>query len=163
MLLLDLFSPKVTVIISLLFWRSLNGYQSRRGASSGWALSFLNVLMVLLPRISPHSSNLSVLNLNASDLRSATAQQLRVPRVRRTTLGGRCFYATAVKLWNRLPSFLTSTKNLNCFKHGLKIFLLQESFEWFFLTFTVLLLISVYNSLEANRWHTLFLSINSLN
>ena len=58
-------------------------------------------------------------------LRSATAGSLIVPQIRHPTFGGRTFAAVAARLWNRLPSSLTSVNKVSAFKKAFKRFLLE--------------------------------------
>ena len=53
-------------------------------------------------------------------LRSASTTQLIVPRVRRSTVGGRTFPVAAATVWNSLPSRVTSSSSLATFKKTLK-------------------------------------------
>lgn len=48
-------------------------------------------------------------------LRSASTVELSVPRVRRSTLGGRAFPVGAARIWNGLPSHVTSSSTLLTF------------------------------------------------
>lgn len=57
---------------------------------------------------------------------SASSDILVVPRVRRSTLGGRAFAPAATRIWNTLPDFIRSEKNLSLFKKLLLDFLLQR-------------------------------------
>jgi len=53
-------------------------------------------------------------------LRSASTAELIIPRVRRETIGGRAFPVVAAKVWNSLPSSVTSSSSLKVFKSRLK-------------------------------------------
>jgi hypothetical protein len=61
-----------------------------------------------------------------SRLRSATSGQICVPRVRRPTLGGRTFAATASRAWNRLPNEVTSSETEAIFKASVKSFFMNQ-------------------------------------
>jgi hypothetical protein len=61
-------------------------------------------------------------------LRSALSDQLVVPRVRRSTLGGRAFPVAAANVWNGLPPRVTSSPSLTSFKQSLKTELFTRSF-----------------------------------
>ena len=53
-------------------------------------------------------------------LRSASTEQLDVPTYRRSTIGGRAFPVAGAKVWNVLPSDVTSASSLSVFKNRLK-------------------------------------------
>ena len=53
-------------------------------------------------------------------LRSASTAELIVPRVIRTTIGGRAFPVAAANIWNTLPSRVTSSTIISVFKSRLK-------------------------------------------
>jgi hypothetical protein len=61
-------------------------------------------------------------------LRSSSTAHLVVPRVRRSTIGGRAFPVAAARAWNRLPSHVTSSPSLTLFKRSLKTELFTRSF-----------------------------------
>ena len=46
-------------------------------------------------------------------LRSASTEQLDVPTCRRLTIGGRAFPVAGAKVWNGLPSDVTSASSLS--------------------------------------------------
>ena len=48
-------------------------------------------------------------------LRSASTEQLDVPTCRRSTIGGRAFPVAGAKVWNGLPSNVTSASSLSVF------------------------------------------------
>ena len=55
------------------------------------------------------------------DLRTKQRKlMLVVPKTRTVTYGDRCFATIAPKLWNRLPSAVKESKNINSFKRSLK-------------------------------------------
>ena len=62
-------------------------------------------------------------------LRSASTEQLDVPTCRRSTIGGRAFPAAAAKVWNGLPSDVTSASSLSVFKNRLKTYLFRRCYE----------------------------------
>ena len=57
-------------------------------------------------------------------LRSAMTNSLVVPTTRCSTIGDRSFAATAPRIWNSLPSRVTSSSSLTTFKRQLKTELL---------------------------------------
>jgi len=61
-------------------------------------------------------------------LRSASTANLDVPRFQRSTLGGRAFPVAATRVWNNLPSHVTSSSSLSTFKSKLKAELFQRSY-----------------------------------
>ena len=65
-------------------------------------------------------------------LRSASTEQLDVPTCRRSTVGGRAFPVAAAKVWNSLPSDVTSASSLSVFKNRLVPPLLRN---WLSITF----------------------------
>jgi len=54
-------------------------------------------------------------------LRSASTEQLDVPTCRRSTVGGRAFPVAGAKVWNGLPSDVTSVSSLSVFKNRLSM------------------------------------------
>ena len=70
-------------------------------------------------------------------LRSASTEQLDVPTCRRSTIGGRAFPVTGAKVWNSLPSDVTSASSLSVFKNRLKTYLFRRCYEtvWVSITF----------------------------
>ena len=56
-------------------------------------------------------------------LRFASTEQLDVPTCRRSTVGGRAFPVAGAKVWNGLPSEVTSASSLSVFKNRLKTYL----------------------------------------
>jgi len=61
-------------------------------------------------------------------LRLASTAALMVPVTRHSTLGDRAFPVIAAKLWNALPSDITSATSLSTFRHQLKTFLFCRSY-----------------------------------
>ena len=70
-------------------------------------------------------------------LRSASIEQLEVPTCRRSTIGGRAFPVAGAKVWNGLPSEVTSASSLSVFKNRLKTYLFRRCYEtvWLSITF----------------------------
>ena len=62
-------------------------------------------------------------------LRSASTEQLDVPTCRRSTIGGRAFPVDGAKVWNSLPSDVTSASSLSVFKNRLKTYLFRRCYE----------------------------------
>ena len=63
-------------------------------------------------------------------LRSASTEQLDVPTCRRSTIaiGGRAFPVAGAKVWNSLPSDVTSASSLPVFKNRLKTYLFRRCY-----------------------------------
>jgi len=61
-------------------------------------------------------------------LRSASTAELIIPQVRRETIGGRAFPVVAAKVWNSLPSSVTSSSSLKVFKSRLKTELFTQCY-----------------------------------
>jgi len=57
---------------------------------------------------------------NRRRLRSASTEQLDVPTCRLSTIGTRAFPVAGAKVWNSLPSDVTSASSLAVFKNRLK-------------------------------------------
>ena len=55
-------------------------------------------------------------------LSSASSEQLDVPTCRRSAVGGRAFPVAAAKVWNSLPSDVTSASSLSVLKNSLKTY-----------------------------------------
>ena len=62
-------------------------------------------------------------------LRSAYTEQLDVPTCRPSTIGGRAFPVAGAKVWNGLPSDVTSASSLSVFKNRLKTYLFHCCYE----------------------------------
>ena len=62
-------------------------------------------------------------------LRSDSTEQLGVPTCRRSTIGGRAFPVVGAKVWNGLPSDVTSASSLSVFKNRLKTYLFRRCYE----------------------------------
>jgi len=62
-------------------------------------------------------------------LRSASTEQLDVPTCRRSTIGGRAFPLAGAKVWNSLPSDVTSASSLPVFNNRLKTYLFRRCYE----------------------------------
>ena len=60
---------------------------------------------------------------------SASTEQLDVPTCRRSTVGGRTFPVAGTKVWNGLPSDVTSASSLSVFKNRLKTCLFRRCYE----------------------------------
>ena len=69
-------------------------------------------------------------------LRSASTEQLDVPTCRRSTIGGRAFPVAGAKVWNGLPSDVTSASSLSVFKNRLKTYLFRRCYETVSLSIT---------------------------
>ena len=52
-----------------------------------------------------------------------------VPTCRRSTIGGRAFSVAGAKVWNGLPSDVTSASSLSVFKNRLKTYLFRRCYE----------------------------------
>jgi len=59
-------------------------------------------------------------------LRSASTEQLDVPTCRRSAIGGCAFSVAGAKVWNGLPSDVTSASSLSMFKNRLKTYLFRR-------------------------------------
>jgi len=72
-------------------------------------------------------------------LKSASTEPLDVPTCRRSTVGGRAFSVAGSKVWNGLPSDVTSTSSLAVFKNRLKTHLFRRWYEtvWLRMTFLI--------------------------
>jgi len=71
-------------------------------------------------------------------LRSVSTKQLDVPTCRRSTIGGRAFPVAGAKVWNGLPSEVTSASWLSVFKNRLKTYLFRHCYETVWLSITFL-------------------------
>ena len=63
---------------------------------------------------------------NQRNLRSNNQYLLRVPKSRTTTFGDRAFSVCAPKLWNNLPTDITSSPSIDIFKKNLKTYLFSN-------------------------------------
>ncbi|XDV37942.1 hypothetical protein PO909_007459, partial [Leuciscus waleckii] len=61
-------------------------------------------------------------------LRSLNSRLLVIPRISRTTKGGRAFSHLAPKLWNSLPDTVRCSDSLSQFKTRLKSHLFSQAF-----------------------------------
>ena len=62
-------------------------------------------------------------------LRSAGTNQLDIPFVRLSTVGGRAFDVADPRIWNSLPAHVISAETLTTFRQRLKTFLFEKSFS----------------------------------
>ena len=62
-------------------------------------------------------------------LRSQNANLLIVPRIHKTTVGGRAFSYLAPQLWNSLPADVKQAPNVTIFKTRLKTLLFQTAYS----------------------------------
>jgi len=67
--------------------------------------------------------------LHPRRLTSASTEQLDVPTCRRSTIGGCAFSVAGAKVWNGLPSEVTSASSLSVFKNRLKTYLFRCCYE----------------------------------
>ena len=69
-------------------------------------------------------------------LRSASTERLDVPTCRRSTVRGRAFPVAGAKVWNSLPSDVTSASLLSVFKNRLKMHLFRRCYKtvWLWMT-----------------------------
>ena len=72
-------------------------------------------------------SDLLILNVPSRALRSASQQQLVVPRTF-TAYGDRAFSSAATKLWNNLPLWIRCSESIQIFKRRLKTHLFNCAF-----------------------------------
>jgi hypothetical protein len=63
-----------------------------------------------------------------SRLQSAFSSELMVPQTRLSTVGDRAFPVAAARIWNSLPSDITSAETLRTFKNRLQTFLFRISY-----------------------------------
>jgi len=75
------------------------------------------------------------------NFRSSSTNQLLVPSYRRSTIGRRAFPIAGARVWNNLPSDVTSAPSLAVFGRRLKAELFHRCYNaaWLFLTLTVVL------------------------
>ena len=62
-------------------------------------------------------------------LRSASTTELLVPSARRKTIGDRAFRVAAARVWNSLPSHVSSSPSLTTFKRHLKTLLFMRCYD----------------------------------
>ena len=65
---------------------------------------------------------------NARQLRSSGSDRLRLPIIRRSTVGSRTFTASGAAVWNDLPAHVTAAPSLAVFRQRLKTFLFSRSY-----------------------------------
>ena len=99
---------RITFKVATLTYRALHGLASPYLASSFTCVADM-----------PHRRR----------LRSASTEQLDVPTCRRSTIGGRAFPVASAKVWNGLPSDVTSASSLSVFKNRLKTYLFCRCYE----------------------------------
>uniref|UniRef100_A0AAQ6IE93 Reverse transcriptase domain-containing protein n=1 Tax=Anabas testudineus TaxID=64144 RepID=A0AAQ6IE93_ANATE len=111
----------ITLILSTLHWLPVKFHIDFKillltfKALKGLALQYLSELLVSYdpPRL----------------LRSKDAGCLSVPRIMKTTAGGRAFSYKASKLWNSLPNSVQDSDTVSVFKSRLKTYLFSQAFE----------------------------------
>ncbi|KAL0147478.1 hypothetical protein M9458_050590 [Cirrhinus mrigala] len=96
---------RISYKIALLTYKALNGLAPA-------------YLTSLLPRYNPSRS-----------LRSQNSRLLVVPRIAKSTKGGRAFSHLAPKLWNSLPDNVRGSDTLSRFKSRLKTHLFSQAFK----------------------------------
>ncbi|KAI2655645.1 RNA-directed DNA polymerase from mobile element jockey [Labeo rohita] len=96
---------RISYKIALLTYKALNGLAPA-------------YLTSLLPRYNPSRS-----------LRSQNSGLLVVPRIAKSTKGGRAFSHLAPKLWNSLPDNIRGSDTLSLFKSRLKTHLFSQAFK----------------------------------
>jgi len=69
-----------------------------------------------------------VANSKRRRLRSSSTMQLVIQRTRLSTVGDRAFPVARCRLWNSLPSDVTSAPTLTVFRNRLKMHLFSRSF-----------------------------------
>ena len=70
-----------------------------------------------------------VADSNRRRLRSSSSVQLAIRRTRLSTVGDRAFPVAGCRLWNSLPSDVTSAPTLTIFRNRLKTHLFTRSFH----------------------------------
>jgi len=70
----------------------------------------------------------SVAVSNCRHLQSSSSSQLAIRRTRLSTVGDRAFPIAGCRLWNSLPSDVTSASTLSVFRNRLKTYLFSRSF-----------------------------------
>jgi len=113
------FSCRVSLITLRRFYVNYIDCPFLRGLITSWRCWFSSASMVWHSRISPANS-VVWLTQSRQRLHSASTAELIIPRVRPETIGGRAFLVVAAKVWNSLPSSLTSSSSLKVFKSRLK-------------------------------------------
>ena len=63
-------------------------------------------------------------------LRSQGAGLLVIPRIAKSTIGGRTFSYCAPLVWNTLPAHVQSTDTITLFKARLKTYIFSLSYSW---------------------------------
>jgi len=89
-------------------------------------------------------------------LKSASTEQFDVPTCRLSTIGARAFPVAGAKVWNSLPSDVTSASSLSVFR--LKTYLFRRCYDtvWLVLHFPFLVINSpLYNSGPCNSFYCL--------
>ena len=81
-----------------------------------------------LPSFDPLNPLVSPGNPLRSGTRADGNNDLSVPRIKKTTFGGRSFAYTGATLWNSLPRELKLCSNLNQFKKHLKTYLFTKAY-----------------------------------
>ena len=61
--------------------------------------------------------------------RADDKNHLQVPKVKKSTFGGRSFSFVSASLWNQLPDDLRFETNIESFKKQLKTYLFQQSYQ----------------------------------
>jgi len=112
-------APRAGAIIT--FKMATLTYRALHGSASPYLASFTCVADM------PHRRR----------LRSASTEWLDVPTSRRSTVGGRAFPAAGAKVWNGLPSDVTSASSPVVFKNRLKTYFFRCCYEavWLWMTF----------------------------
>jgi len=128
---------RITFKVATLTYRALHGFRPPYLASS-----FTRVHRM------PHRRR----------LRSASTEQLDVPTCRLSHIGARAFPVAWAKVWNNLPSDVTSASSLAVFKNRLKTYFFRRCYEtvWLILHLPFLVIISpLRNSGPCNSFYCL--------